>query len=440
MSQSGQELFGPIDTEHDNTGIELEDTSGEASETDQELSEPGGSINTWKVTELEDTSGEANEADQELSELGGSIDAWTDIASQVMVGKRKFSVPFNPALVRVTTTQMSVDQLLRRIEQNKIDLQPDFQRRDRIWTKGAESRLIESLLLRIPLPAFYVDATNDNKWLVVDGIQRLTTLKNFVLDKTLKLCELEFLWSPSLNKKTYADIARPLQRRITETQVTVYMIEKGTPSEAKVNIFKRINTSGLPLSMQEIRNAYYQGPATEILAQLASSAEFKKAVDNSIRDERMADRECVLRFCAFTLVPYRTYIYKDFDSFLNACMETMNTMSDDETEQMKQRFLKAMDAAYSLFVTDAFRKRYKVGATRHPINKALFESWSVNLGQLSNEQIDILTERKDMLQERFIKLMNTRDFNEAISQRTGDVKKVHHRFKSIQQLIEEVLA
>ena len=280
-------------------------------------------------------------------------------------------------------------------------------------------------------------ATDGDKWLVVDGLQRLTTLKSFILDNTLKLCELEFF--SSFIGKTYADLPRPMQRRINDTQVTVYLIERGTPSEVKFNVFKRINTGWLPLSAQEMRHALNQGRATEILAQLASSVEFKKAVDSSIRDDRMADRECVLRFFAFTLVPYIEYKSREFDSFLNDCMKTLNAMSDQEIEQLKERFLKAMLAAYAIFDTDAFRKRYKIGASRYPVNKALFESWSVNLGQLSEEQIHILIERKNMLQERFIDLMNTRDFNEAISQGTSDIKKVHHRFRSIQQLIEEAL-
>lgn len=379
-----------------------------------------------------------SDANQELPDPNNIIDDGTGIEPEDTISEERISDPFNPALIRVDTRTMTIDLLLRRIEHNELDLQPSFQRKDGIWTKGAKSRLIESLLIRIPLPAFYVDATDDDKWLVVDGLQRLTTLKSFILDNTLKLCELEFL--SSLIGKTYTDLSRPMQRRITETQVTVYVIEKGTPSEVKFNVFKRINTGGLPLSAQEIRHALNQGCATEFLAQLASSAEFKKAVDNGISDDRMADRECVLRFLAFTLVPYIKYKSKEFDSFLNDCMVSMNAMPDHEMEQLKERFIKAMVVAYAIFGTDAFRKRYKREAARNPINKALFESWSVNLSQLNDEQIHILTERKNMLQERFIDLMNTRDFNEAISQGTGNIKKVQNRFRSIQQLIEEVLA
>jgi uncharacterized protein with ParB-like and HNH nuclease domain len=153
-------------------------------------------------------------------------------------------------------------------------------------------------------------------------------------------------------------------------------------SEVKFNIFKRINTGGLPLSAQEIRHALNQGKATEILARLANSMEFKKAVDNSIPDDRMVDRECVLRFFAFTITPYTKYKTKEFDSFLNDRMVDMNKMSDQELEELENRFKRAMVAAFSIFGADSFRKRYRARATRYPINKALFESWSVNLSQL----------------------------------------------------------
>jgi len=159
------------------------------------------------------------------------IDNGTGVELEDIVGDERITDPFNPALIRVDTRPMTIDLLLSRIEHEELDLQPSFQRKGGIWNEGAQSRLIESMLIRIPLPAFYIDATNDDKWLVVDGLQRLTTLKRFIIDKTLKLTELEFL--TNFQGKSYIDLPRPYQRRIIETQVTVYLIEKGTPSEVK---------------------------------------------------------------------------------------------------------------------------------------------------------------------------------------------------------------
>ncbi|MDQ2716658.1 MAG: DUF262 domain-containing protein, partial [Chloroflexota bacterium] len=134
----------------------------------------------------------------------------------------KITEPFDPALIRVDTRPMTIDLLRLRIEYQELDLAPGFQRKGGIWKDAAQSRLIESMLIRIPLPAFYMDATNDEKWLVVDGLQRLTTLKRFMIEKSLRLSGLEFL--RHLNGKSYDELPRNYQRRIAETQVTVYLI------------------------------------------------------------------------------------------------------------------------------------------------------------------------------------------------------------------------
>ena len=101
--------------------------------------------------------------------------------------------PFDPTKIRVKTKLMTMDLLLKRIKYDEIDLAPEFQRHADIWNEKNQSRLIESLLIKIPLPTFYIDATNDNKWLVIDGLQRISTFKKFILDKQLILTDLQFL-------------------------------------------------------------------------------------------------------------------------------------------------------------------------------------------------------------------------------------------------------
>jgi Protein of unknown function DUF262 len=357
--------------------------------------------------------------------------------------------PFDPALIRVQTRAMTIDLLLDRIRHDELELAPDFQRKGGIWNNRAKSRLIESILIRIPLPAFYLDATDEDKWIVIDGLQRLTVLNLFIIEKQsgkiLKLSDLEFL--TQLNGKTFDELPRNFQRRITETQVTVYLIEKGTPPEVKFNIFKRINTGGLPLSSQEIRHALNQGKSTRFLEKLTNFPEFKTATPRSISSQRMTDREFVLRFLAFTIIPYTEYKAIEFDSFLSNVMADINKMNDQELNDLEIRFRRSMQAAFDIFGNDAFRKRDRVDASRSPINKALFESWSVNLSKLTNEQLHSLVDCKEVVKEKFIQLMNDREpkeneprFDAAISQGTGDSSKVKRRFSAIEKLIQEVLA
>ena len=360
----------------------------------------------------------------------------TGVETEDTESEDKITEPFDPTLIRVETKPMSMDLLIARMKEDELDLMPGFQRKAGIWSDAAQSRLIESMLIRIPLPAFYMDATDEDRWLIVDGLQRLTTIDRFVIKKNLKLTGLEFL--DQIEGKAFDELPRAFQRRIYETQVTVYLIERDTPTEVKFNIFKRINTGGLPLSPQEIRHALNQGKATKLLAILANSNEFKKATDYGIQDKRMADQECVLRFMAFTISSYLNYKTKDFDNFLNKAMENINKMPENEIEKLKRQFLGSMIAANDLFGRYAFRKQYQKNSWRYPINKALFESWSVNLNLLNKDQLNNLQKRKDHLIDKFTQLMNDRDFESAISQGTGNIAKVHLRFSSIEQLLQEV--
>lgn len=361
----------------------------------------------------------------------------TGVEIESTEGEDRITEPFDPTLIRVATKPMSMDLLIARIKEKELDLMPGFQRKAGIWSDGAQSRLIESMLIRIPLPAFYMDATEEDKWLIVDGLQRLTTIRRFVIDKELRLTGLEFL--DQFEGKTFSELPRNFQRRINETQVTVYLIEKDTPYEVKFNVFKRINTGGLPLSSQEIRHALNQGKATEILEELANSSEFKRATDYGIQDKRMADRECVLRFIAFTIFPYLDYKTKDFDAFLNNAMATINSMNRSRSENIKKQFFRSMVAAYEIFGRYAFRKQYKKNSWRYPINKALFEVWAVNLGRLGDDELKRLKKEKDTLVDNFLGLMLDRDFESAISQGTGDIKKVKLRFSSVENIVREVL-
>jgi hypothetical protein len=344
---------------------------------------------------------------------------------------------YDPDKINIFTREPTLEQLLRRIDEEALDLAPDFQRHANIWKDEAKSRLIESILIRIPLPAFYIDATDEDKWLVVDGLQRLSALKEFMSDRKLKLCGLEYL--SSFEGKTYDEIERRYQRRIEETQVTVYLIEKGTPPEVKYNIFKRINTGGLPMSPQELRHALNPGKATKFLANLAKCQEFQQVTNLSkTRKMRMDDREFILGFLAFTLTSYTDYKDDKRNSFLSRALAKINTLSEEQLKSIEINFKKSMLAALELFGENAFRKISQGQKKKYPINKALFESWSVNLSQLSEEQIELLKQQQQKLIEIFTYYVdNDEDFQKSISQAAD---KIEYRFTTIEKIIQEVLS
>ena len=369
---------------------------------------------------------------EELGEVGG-----TGLEEEDTGGGFEITEPFDPGRIRVDTKPMVISLLMDRIRNKEIDLTPGFQRKGGIWSIKAKSQLIESLLIRIPLPAFYMDGSDESKWLVVDGLQRLSTLKSFVIDKTLSLSGLEFL--NECEGKKFDQLPRNLQRRILETQVTVFLIQENTPPEVKFNIFKRINTGGLPLSSQEIRHALNQGKASLLLQDLADSAEFRTATNEGIRDDRMGDRECVLRVLAFMRTPYQEYKSKNIDAFLNQCMIDLNKSSDSDIQDLGRRFGRAMVDCYRLFGDRAFRKQKRGNPRRYPINRALFEVWSANVESLSPTDVARLEEKNKDLRERFLSLLDDSNFESAITYGTGDPRKVRLRFTMIEQTIRETL-
>jgi hypothetical protein len=350
--------------------------------------------------------------------------------------------PFNPDDIDVTTRSMTIDLLLSRIRSKAIDLEPDFQRRRGIWTDRQQSRLIESLLLRIPLPTLYAAEDEEEDWAIVDGIQRLTTIARFIAPEAigetpLRLTGMEYL-GKSFDGRLFDDLPARLRRRLRETELVVHVIRHGTPQEVKFNIFARINTGGMPLSAQELRHALIPGKARGFLGRLAGLEAFKQATTYSIRDERMADREMVLRFLAFSMTHPKDFRAYDFDRFLGDAMRAINRLDDTALERLEHYFIQAMDSAREIFGQDAFRKRYRETDTRFPINKALFEAIAVSLANLSDSERERCIFRQDEVRRRMMKAMQDREFESAISQGTGGIRKVRKRFETVSKLFEDV--
>ncbi|MDJ0660886.1 MAG: DUF262 domain-containing protein [Crocosphaera sp.] len=345
---------------------------------------------------------------------------------------------YNPEDINITTKEPTIELLIRRIDEEALDLAPDFQRHANLWKNDQKSRLIESIIIRIPLPAFYIDATDEDKWLVVDGIQRLSALKQFISDKTLKLSGLEYL--DSLNGKTFDKIERRYQRRIEETQVTVYLIDKGTPPEVKYNIFKRINTGGLPMSPQELRHALNPGQGNKFIAKLAESQEFKKVVNlSNARKMRMDDREFVLAGLSFLLTDYTEYSnYSSRNKFLARNLVILNKLSQEQLRDLENKFKRVMQVAWKIFGDQAFRKLIKNAKRKSPQNQALFETWSFCLSGLTDQEIKVLISKEEKLKNKFMnKIESDPQFLKSISQAS---EKVEYRFVEIQKLIKEILS
>ncbi len=338
--------------------------------------------------------------------------------------------PFDPKRIDISTKQMIIGSILIRLRNDEVDLKTFFQRGLDLWDDTKKSRLIESILIRLPLPAFYFDGSDDNKWLVVDGLQRLSTFKSFMIDKTLKLKNLEYL--TQFNDYSFDLLPRDLQRRIEEHEITVYIINSGTPPEVKFNLFKRINTGGLVLNSQEIRHALNQGVITELLSKLSDLKSFKQF---EISKERMLDRDFITRFLAFYLISPSEY-KPDLDGFINKALLKLKQKKAGDLNKIVDDFDKSMTRIYRIFGKYAFRKMYSIDDNLKSKNKSLFEVFSVLFAKLSDNDFEILLNSKSELIYNFVQLMkNSKDFEKSITSSTGDPKNVKFRFFQIFTII-----
>ena len=341
--------------------------------------------------------------------------------------------PFDPSKIDIKMDKITVDSIIKRIKNDELEFDSSFQRKAGLWNSKQKSQLIESIFLKIPLPAFYFDASDDDKWQIIDGLQRIGTIKEYVVDKSFALTGMEFL--RDLDGLKFDKLPRSLQRRIEETNLNAYLVNPSTPKNVKFNIFKRINTGGLILEPQEIRNALYQGQATKFLLELSQSEAFISATDHSIKTSRMLDREFCLRYIAFTQLSLENYS-GNLDEFLNHAMDFLNEKNKKELSHIKDNFERTMLNCERIFGKLAFR-RLNTEERRGPVNKALFDAWSVVVLNLDSSQVNALVHNKKALLKEFTNLCYDYAFQNYI--RASDKYSVQSRIKEIKCLAEKII-
>ncbi len=350
-------------------------------------------------------------------------------------GNDSITHPFNPNEIDIDTPPYTIGYLVDRLQHDEINMNTEFQRENNLWTPEKQSRLIESVLLGLPLPAFYFDTSNP-KWDIIDGLQRCCSIENFCVNKTLKLTGLEFLkesdGKPYLEGKGFDDLDRTLQRSIITRPITVNCIKKAHKN-VRFILFKRLNTAGLELTDAEIRNAVYQGIAANTIKDFARFEEFKQATGGKIPTKRMEDRDFVSRFIAFYLKDYSEY-QPGLDAFINSTMDQLIT-TDKVT--LEEDFKSALNLAVEVFENDAFRKRTDTDHARRPLNKAYFEVITVTFSKLNDIQKRIVIANKELLKENLITLMNSSRYSNSLSGGTGTRDSVNIRFSWFKEVLNK---
>ena len=323
---------------------------------------------------------------------------------------------YGPDEIFVENKPFSLRQIIDLIKSEDIEISPDFQR-NFVWDKTRQSRLIESILLGLPLPSIYLSQYSDGRLTVVDGLQRLTTIDRFMAGE-FKLSNLEYLANCNgLNYDQLQDVLSPLRvRKFGQTQIMCFVIDYRSPSKLKFDLFRRLNTGGKPLNNQEIRNCLSNPELQMIVKQMIELKSFENATNGSIKDTRMDGRDAALRFIRF----YIWSLEGNFDKY-NGDMETtlddfinyLNGVSQPKLQEYVQIYDNALQLSFRLFGNYCFRKMtpylFEQGK-RPPVNKLLMLVTTVLLAKYDSildfenstdlhvSLMDLINDDSDLLQ------------------------------------------
>ena len=323
----------------------------------------------------------------------------------------------------------TIHDIIQRIDQNKYVMDPDFQR-DFIWPEHRQSKLIESVIMRIPLPVFYLAEDDMGRRVVVDGLQRLSTLRRFVKD------ELRLLLPDrkELHDRRFSDLSSRLQNRVEGCNLILYIIDSKTPEGVRLDIFERVN-SGEPLTRQQMRNSLFMGKATRFLKEESRTGIFLSATGGGLDARKMRDRELVNRFCAFQIIEVDEY-HGDMDDFLAECLRRMNGMSDGDLASRSREFRRGLANNVVVFGQHAFRKRGPGQDRRGVLNASFWDVMSTGLSRYGEERIEACAAP---LREAVYRLLDDEEFNLSITSGPNDARKVRHRFRVTREKLGEVL-
>ena len=299
------------------------------------------------------------------------------------VEKRSEKPGYGPDEIYVENKPFSISTIMELIKDGDLEVAPNFQRHF-VWDKTRQSKLIESILLGLPLPSIYLSQYPDGRLTIVDGLQRITSIQRFMEDKLL-LCNMEYF--KDCNGKKYSELKGVLPvlqyRKFRQTQIMCFVIDYRSPNALKFDLFRRLNTGGTTLNDQEIRNCLSRPHLQNLLVEMVATEEFKKATNKSLKDTRMAAQESALRFIYFYDQytpdnPIGEYNGEIGDS-LDRYVEVLNRLSENELKKYVDIFRRSMQMAYDLFGDNTFRKIDVNGKKKNSINKPLMLAFSVLL-------------------------------------------------------------
>lgn len=333
----------------------------------------------------------------------------------------------------------SLSEFHRWYKMGRIIVDPEWQR-NYVWDTARASKLIESFLLDIPVPVVYLAKTEEGKYEVIDGLQRLTSVFNF-FDNKYKLQRLDIL--SDIAGKKFNELPEASQHKLEDAVLRSFELSSGG-GDIHFIVFERLNTGGIKLNDMEIRNCLYRGTLNNLIKELASSDNFRTALDQKGIEKRMQDRSLVLRFLAF----YERTHHKcqhGLKRFLNEFLETYRNASSNKIDEYRKVFDQCMKACFTVFGSSAFRLKSEitkpnsksVGEWATRPNAAIFQVIATSFAKYDLGQI---TRCADSIYEEYLDLISTDEqWVDRVRRATGETTRLQYAFNTWYQRLDSVL-
>lgn len=338
-------------------------------------------------------------------------------------------IPKEKRYLNTMSYDYSVQYLYELIKKGKIILEVPFQRKQ-IWKNDKASALIESIIMNVPIPPLYFAEEEDGKWLVLDGLQRLSSIKNFY-DNEFSLNKLEVLFE--LNKKKYKDLPPKSRSLLDDGMLRVNVIKKDSHRDIKYDIFMRLNRGAVTLNYQELRNCMYRGNLNDAAKELCEeNSDFLSILKQKKPHQRYLDVEFVIRYFAISdniALDSNGDVYLDgykgkLVQYLNEYMDAHKDCTLEEKQKYKDRFNSTIEKVVAVFgVDEAFRD---ISTNNTKIYKTIADFVMPSLERMSKEYVK---NNKELIYNRLVEFLKNDDIQESLSKRTSDKDIVNLRLK-----------
>ena len=327
-----------------------------------------------------------------------------------------------------TPSDRSLAEFERWYKEGNLILDADWQR-EYVWASKRASRLIESFLIGLPVPTIYLAVNDENEYEVIDGLQRLTSVFNF-LNNEYKLTGLEI--KKNLNGCQFKNLQKSLQNKLRNSTLKAIEFSPSTQKDLVFLMFERLNTGGVTLNEMEIRNCLYRGKLNDLIKELAQLTEFKSCVNQKNIHKRMKDRTLILRFLAFYQMTYLN-ARRGLKAFFNEFCETYRDLKDEKIKEFRDQFKKAIRASFTIFGDRGFR----LTSTSRSVNATVFQVICVSF---TNYDLGALTRSADAIREAYLDLVSTDNrWFDCVSRTTGSYDRISYTFETWNKRLEQVM-